>query len=455
MLLVAAAGMLVAGATAYLVQRERVLGGIDDRLLSVVDEVAFVVTDTPGVTVDQALSEVVQRVRPGTDETAFALTTTGTALVPGGDIAFQLAQDAAFVDRIVTETEASGTVRGTASTTDRLVRYVAVPVGAEGGVERGVFVLAVDVEASLGPLTDAFRTFAIVAAVALVVVALVGWSVAGRLLAPIRRLRETANRITATDVSERIDVTGSDDVSELAVTVNGMLDRLDSALTGQRQLLDDVGHELKTPITIVRGHLELLDPTRPDDVAATRALALDELDRMNGLVRDISDLAQAHRPLRLAIETTDVSALLERVRTKAEALSHDVRWTTAAAPGILAEVDAERLTQALLQLAANAVTHATDATAVQLSAELAGDRLLLRVRDDGVGIPLAAQATVFERFRRGSTGRGQTGSGLGLAIVAAIARAHGGEARVESVPGAGSTFILDLPRFPAPEGSTP
>ena len=454
MLLVAAAGMLVAGATAYLVQRERVLSGIDERLASVVDQVAFVVSETPGVTIDQALSEVVQQVRPATDETAFALTTTGTALVPGGDIDVTLEQDSAFVDRIVSETDAATAVRGTADTTVGLVRYVAVPIGAEAVVERGVFVFAVDVGASLEPLTDAFRTFAVVAAFALVVVGLVGWSVAGRLLSPIRRLRETATRITATDVSERIEVSGTDDVSDLATTVNGMLDRLDGALTGQRQLLDDVGHELKTPITIVRGHLELLDPTRPDDVAATRALALDELDRMNGLVRDIADLAQAQRPLRLAIETTDVSALLERVRAKAEALSGDLRWSTSAAPGLLADVDAERLTQALLQLAANAVTHAGGATAVQLSAEIVGERLLLRVRDDGAGIPSELQSVVFERFRRVGTGRGATGSGLGLAIVAAIARAHGGDARLDSVPGAGATFTLDLPRSPAQEGST-
>lgn len=453
MLAVAAAGMLVAGATAYLVQRERILGAVDDRLASAVDEVSFIVSDTPGATLDEALAAIVQRLRPGTDETAFALTPAGTALVPGGSIDFRLEQDTAFVDRVLEETTAQGSVRGTAQTTERLVRYIAVPVGTEDDAARGVFVFAIDLDSTLAPLTDAFRTFAVVALISLVVVGLVGWFVSGRLLAPIRRLRETAARITASDVSERIEVSGNDDVSDLAGTVNGMLDRLDGALTGQRQLLDDVGHELKTPITIVRGHLELLDPDDARDVAATRALAIDELDRMSGLVKDIADLAQAQRPLVLRPEPTDITALTERVRAKALALSPAHQWVIArSAPGI-AVVDPERLTQALLQLAANAVAHG-GASVIELGSERLGDRLRVWLRDDGVGIPLSSQEIIFERFRRGATGRGSSGSGLGLAIVSAIARAHGGTVAVTSLPGAGATFTLDIPWI-TPEGSTP
>jgi two-component system, OmpR family, sensor kinase len=458
-LVVTAAGMLVAGATAYLVQRERVLASVDDRLSTTVDEVVIVVAETPGATVDTALSALVQRIRPGTGEGTFAITTVGTALVPGGEVDVRLESDALFVSRVQAETVASGAVIGTAQTSDGLMRYAAVPVGGDSATaeQRGIFVFAVDLDAALTPITEAFRTFAIVALGALLVVGLAGWFVAGRLLAPIRRLRETATRITASDVSERIEVTGTDDVSELTRTVNGMLDRLDGALTGQRQLLDDVGHELKTPITIVRGHLELMDSENSADVAATRALAIDELDRMSGLVRDIADLAQAQRGLRLSIETTDIAALLERVRRKAEVLSPALRWTTAIPTrlegrGLLAEVDADRLTQALLQLAANAVTHAGAATAVELGASADAVQLRLWMRDDGVGIPVETQAVIFERFQRGKVGRGSAGSGLGLAIVAAIARAHGGEVRVESPPGGGATFTIELPRSAEPMG---
>jgi len=437
MLLVAAIGMALAGGTAYAIQRERTLAGIDDRLAAAVSEAAFIAQDAAPANYDEALTALVQRLRPGTDEGTFALVDGSTAIVPGGTISIHPEQDAAFVARISAETKTGTVVRGTAITADGALRYVAIPVTVQGDPTTGVFVMVVDLNARLKPIDDAFITFAIVAVVALVAVGLVGWLVAGRLLSPIRRLRETAARITASDPHERIEVDGTDDVSELTVTVNDMLDRLDRALTGQRQLLDDVGHELKTPITIVRGHLELMQPGDPAEVESTRALAIDELDRMNGLVRDISELATVNRSLTLHREPTDVAALVETVRLKASALSADHRWS-ATAPDITALVDPDRLTQALLQLASNAVTHG--GRTVEIAARTEGTRLLLTVTDDGPGIPPDQEATIFERFRRGSTGRGDSGSGLGLAIVAAIAEAHGGQASV-----AGSRFTIDIP----------
>lgn len=448
MLLVAATGMLVAGATAYLVQRDRVLAGVDDRLASAVDDAQFVASDAQATTLDGVLTALVQRLRPGTDESAFALRDSSSAIVPGGAIDFHLERDSAFVTRVLAET-AAGVVRGTAQSGDRTVRYVAIPVVLDGSSESGVFVVAVDLDARLAPLTEAFRTFAIVAAVALVVVGLVGWYVSGRLLAPIRQLRETAARITENDTSERIAVSGNDDVSELTVTVNDMLDRLDSALTGQRQLLDDVGHELKTPVTIVRGHLELMNAADVNDVTATRELAIDELDRMSSLVRDISDLAGVQGTLRLRPEPTDIAALTDRVRAKAAALSSAHNWTVDARAEVIAVVDPERLTQALVQLCANAITHGAATGPIELGSAVRDGSLELWVRDHGVGIPQELQSVIFERFRRGVDGRGASGSGLGLAIVDAIARAHGGTVAVASEPGDGAAFTITLPLITA------
>lgn len=101
-----------------------------------------------------------------------------------------------------------------------------------------------------------FQSYAVVAFGALMIIAAAGWRVVGGLLRPVRLLRDTARRITETDLSERIAVTGRDDLSDLARTVNAMLDRLQLAFGSQRRLLDDLGHELRTPLTIVRGHLE-------------------------------------------------------------------------------------------------------------------------------------------------------------------------------------------------------
>jgi signal transduction histidine kinase len=250
-------------------------------------------------------------------------------------------------------------------------------------------------------------------------------------------------------VSERIPLRGRDDVSDLTRTVNGMLDRLDDALRGQRRLLDDVGHELKTPITIVRGHLEVMDASDPADVASTAALAIDELDRMSGLVRDIATLATASAPAALRVQPADIASLTASVLRKASALSgHD--WVPGGAAEVVALVDPERLTQAMLQLASNAARHGARSGTIEIGSGVArdpagGERLRLWVRNDGPPISDETRQHMFERFRRGSSGRGSEGSGLGLSIVEAIALAHGGRVLVRSGAGEGTTLTLDLP----------
>ncbi|MBC7442903.1 MAG: HAMP domain-containing histidine kinase [Ramlibacter sp.] len=457
-LLVAAAGLFASGAAAYLVQRERTLDSIDSALATEVDEARFIATDSGSTVLAAVLAAVVQQVRPGTNEATLAIIDGAAALAPGGVVDFRLEDNRAFVDRVTAETSSGQVVRGTLNLPGQTVRYVAAPVTVAGDPGRGVFVAAFDVEAELEAVTDALRTYVRVGLAALFVLGIVGWLVSGRLLRPIRSLREAAARITASDVSERIPVNGHDDVSDLTRTVNGMLDRLEGALVGQRRLLEDVGHELKTPITIVRGHLELMDPADTADVVGTRALAIDELDRMNGLVRDISVLAEVRRPTSLTRTSVDIAALTEQVRTKASALSGH-RWASPEAAEIVVPVDAGKLTQALLQLAVNAVSHGAADGTIEIGSAVgrgaAGEpRLRLWVRGGGPGIEAEAQAHIFDRFRRGSAGRGEAGSGLGLAIVLAIAEAHGGTATVESRPGHGATFTIDLPIPPVEAGRT-
>ena len=159
----------------------------------------------------------------------------------------------------------------------------------------------------LADLHQLARIYGGVSLGALLLVALVGWLVAGRLLRPLRTLRETTQRITETDLTERIPVSGNDDLSELTRTYNEMLDRLEDAIDTQRRFLDDAGHELRTPFTIVRGHLELLDPGDPADVAETRALLLDEVDRMARMVDDLILLAKARRPDFLQLRPIDLA----------------------------------------------------------------------------------------------------------------------------------------------------
>lgn len=264
------------------------------------------------------------------------------------------------------------------------------------------------------------------------------------MLQPIRLLNETAQRINETDLSGRIPVTGNDDVSELAGTVNAMLDRLEVAFAKQREILDDAGHELRTPITIVRGHLELMEPGNAHDAAETRVVALDELDRMQRLVDDLVLLAKAERPDFIRPTTVELDRLIDEVIDKARPLG-DRDWQVDARARATVELDVQRVTQAWLQLIAKAVKFTEPGTTVAVGSRMGHGQVRLWVRDGGPGVAPEDRERIFERFARTEQGRGIDGSGLGLAIVRAIAEAHGGRVWVDSTVGTGSTFVIELP----------
>ena len=210
----------------------------------------------------------------------------------------------------------------------------------------------------------------------------------------------------------------------------------------QRQFVDDAGHELKTPLTIVRGHLELLEEA-PAARAQTLALVLDELDRMGRIVDDLLLLAKHEQSDFLDLTTVDVAALTDEIYAKASALSGRERLLEQRGRGIIV-AHRQRLTQAVLQLAQNADTHAPDGEAVTLGSHVDRDVARFWVKDRGPGIASAEHGRIFERFRRGNERR-TGGAGLGLAIVRAIAEAHLGRVEVESAPGTGATFTLVVP----------
>ncbi|MDO9591206.1 MAG: HAMP domain-containing sensor histidine kinase, partial [Microcella sp.] len=220
--------------------------------------------------------------------------------------------------------------------------------------------------------------------------------------------------------------------------------------TSQRQLLDDVRHELKTPITIVRGHLELLDETKPAEVRAARDIALDELDRMAGLIDDIDALARAEHLSSLA-ELTDVADFTALVFSKMQAIPGR-RWQLDDSAGVVAALSPARITQAWLQLADNAAKYSPADSLVRVGSTAYAGSVEFWVADEGPGIPAGAESRIFERFGRADTGRGIGGSGLGLPIVAAIARAHGGYVSLDSSP-LGSRFGIVIPAVDA--GSAP
>jgi two-component system OmpR family sensor kinase len=271
------------------------------------------------------------------------------------------------------------------------------------------------------------------------------WLIAGRVLKPVRLLTETAQSISQSDLTHRIEVRGSGEAAEMARSFNSMLDRLEAVFRSQREFVQDTNHELRDPLTIVRGHLELLDDD-PVERQRTVKLVLDELDRMGRIVDDLQLLAEVDQPGFLRLEWVDAGLFADELISKAKALAPR-RWVLEQSAHASFLADRHRLTEAVMNLAHNAVQHTTEADTVAIGLSLTEDLVRIWVRDTGVGIAVPDQERIFERFTRGSDAHLRyRGGGLGLAIVKAVAEAHGGGVNLESRLGEGSTFTIVIRR---------
>jgi two-component system OmpR family sensor kinase len=452
-LVVTAVGLAGSGAASFLVQRSRALSTVDAQLSSTVPALKAIAAGTPSssplTSVDAVMRASMRQIVPTANESVLGFIDYKPALIPAANLPFRMDNDPAFIKRVVGEANATNVVLGTAKSSAGTLRYLIVPVTVAGDTHIGHYLAAYNLDAVLADVAQSFQAFVFVALIALVLVGLVAWFVAGRLLRPIRLLRESAAANSGANLSARIPVTGHDDVSELTATINGMFERLENAFNSQRRLIDDVRHELKTPITIIRGNLELLDMESPDDIAATRLLAMDELDRMGRLVSELSLLAESSTPDFVEPGEVDIGALTVSVEAKARALDLRREWSVGATTSGTWVLDRERITQAWLQLADNAAKYSTADAPIVIGSDIADTRsgtiLRLWVQDAGPGIPVQAQDRIFERFGRLEPQRGPGGSGLGLAIVMAIAEAHGGTVQLDSDRGQGSRFTIQLP----------
>ena len=355
---------------------------------------------------------------------------------------YALGEDPTFVDLVADVAEP---VNGRYDVGEQIgaVDYLAVPVLVDD-VTRGVFVVAAFRDLERAQQDNIVRAVTTVGVILLLIGTILAWRLADRVLAPVRRTAATARSITESDLSQRVEVRGRDEIAELAQTFNEMLDRVSASFDAQRRFMDDAGHELRTPLTIVRGHFELLDEAAPEDRARERELILDELDRMSRLVDDLVLLAAAARPDFVRRSEIDVGELgasvFEKVRVLAER-----NWQLRIERGGVISADRQRLTQALLQLVDNAIRHTEEGDLIEIGAEL-DTKARLWVADGGRGVAADDLEAIFRRFYRGDGAQPSGyGTGLGLSIVRAIAEAHGGRADVRSEPGQGATFTLTLP----------
>ena len=450
-------GLALAGAglTAYLVESARIDRGIERAVSQELEEFRTFQRDgldpntgKPFTAVVPLLRTVVKRNVPDPHEALVTYwdgrhhATVGDTEYSAGDgRTYDLIGDPAFL----------ATVRDALS--EGGIRSIDTPVGSvlvavqpvTDARTSGAFVVVTFRGQIRDEFDDVMFTYAFTASGALLVVTAGAWLLAGRLLRPVRTLRSVAQEISDTDLTRRIRATGNDDLTQLTRTFNAMLDRLEDAFSAQRQFLDDAGHELRTPITIIRGHLELTDSSDASDVESTRALVMDEIDRMSRLIDDLIVLAKARRPGFVVLRDVDVGELTDEIAEKAKGLGVR-RWCVDSRAEGEAALDPQRITQAMLQLVSNAARHTSEDDVIAIGSSVTADTVRLWVRDTGTGIPEEDHALIFERFQRGSAAVGDDGSGLGLSIVRAIAAGHSGTVAVSSTPGQGATFTLTLPR---------
>lgn len=331
-------------------------------------------------------------------------------------------------------------------------------------------VVAVNVLDTSAETRRVAESLILASAAGMVLSAFLAWWIAGRMIVPVRRIREAAATISAAHLSRRVPADGPDEIVSLANTVNEMLERVDEAYRTQREFLDDAGHELRTPLTVVQGNLDLM-PEDAEGRAATTLVIQDELSRMTRIVEDLLTLARADRPDFLVTEPTEVSELILNIEAKVEVLA-DRNWNVLPYAEGTAVLDPHRITQALMQFCSNAVrftkpgdlieigcrilqpgdpTINPDVVAATVPAAAEADRsnrrLLWWVRDSGAGIPPGEEESIFERFHtaRGQLRDGRGGTGLGLAIVSTIARAHGGRAFAFNSRQGGAAFCMVIP----------
>jgi len=330
-----------------------------------------------------------------------------------------------------------------------LTEFLVSPIVA-GGQTTGTFLAAIDLAADEGQRSRVLALSLAEAGIALLAGVASAYLLLRRLLRTVGRMTRTAGDIGSGALDRRLGDQGIDDeVGQLAATFDSMLERIDTAMTTQRRLLSDVSHQLRTPLTVARGHLEVLDHTgdiaNPAAVAETVTLVLDELDHMRSLVERLLLLGRAMEPDFLSPDLIDARAFLADLHSACQVLAPR-RWLLATIPDVVVSADVAKLRGALLNLVDNAVrvTTPNDTIAIVCELDNTAGTLTFAVEDSGPGIPAAQREAVLARFARPGA-RDQDGSGLGLAIVRAVAEAHGGRVTVGESPLGGARIAMVLP----------
>ena len=297
-----------------------------------------------------------------------------------------------------------------------------------------------------------FRTVAALVSIAIVVIGLAGGIVVTRsTLRPINGLILAVRHIIRTGNTEtRVPVQADRDaIDELSALFNTMLDRITTLIAGMGNALDNVAHDLRTPMTRLRGLAERAlqsgDPAMQRDALVT---CLEESDRILSMLETLMDISEAETgTMRLNRVSTPLESLIDEVASIYEDVAEEKQVTIATEvdPGLTVSADRDRLRQVLANLTDNAVKYTPAGGRVDIKGRREGDRIRIEVSDTGAGIPSDDLPRIWERLYRGDHSRTERGLGLGLSLVRAIVTAHGGTVDVQTKVSQGSTFIVTLP----------
>jgi two-component system OmpR family sensor kinase len=336
---------------------------------------------------------------------------------------------------------------------DENQRSMAEPLAVHPARPGWVAVAAVSLESYDATLGDVTRGVVIGGLVLVAAAGLGGYGLARAALSPVERMRREVAALSERDPAPGVQVPRTrDEIAALAVTMNALLARLQWALARQRALVADASHELRTPFAVLRGELELAgqpgrtqaDLSEAVGRAAEEAARLARItDQLLFLARTDEDQMIAHRGLASVQQLLEASARQAGARAGKAGVTCQVH----APAGLTANIDAERIREAVDNLADNALRFAPRGSVIRLSARASGRDLVIEVSDQGSGFPENFLPRAFERFARPDSGRARAdgGAGLGLAIVSAIAHAHGGQAQAANQPGGGALVTLTLP----------
>lgn len=307
-------------------------------------------------------------------------------------------------------------------------------------------------------LARVMRSTALAVLASMALAVLLGLALSGRITRPLAILERAARRIAGGDFTAAVPVSGRDEIASLSASFNAMAGDLRRLEDARRRIIADSAHELRTPVTLVRGTLEaMLDGVFPVDEAGLRSV-YDETMRLSRLIETLRELELIDSgELRLELARVELGPALEKAASlfKPQAGEKDIALgldLPERPPAVMA--DALRLDEVLYNLIGNAIKYAPRGGSVSLSARREGGRASIRVDDSGPGIPEAERDKVFERFYRTDKSRAQDsgGRGLGLSIAQEIVKAHGGSIRIEDSALGGSSFVVTLPSAEGAKG---